>query len=197
MADAARLVRKELRQIYQDADRAAKIVRNLLVFAGSRRMARRRVAVDRIVARALASRAASRQRNNIEAIVDRSADPLPPVLGDALLLQQAVLNILINAEHAVLDNPSAARRIAIATAASDDRVSIAIHDSGRGIPEDVLPRIFDPFFTTKEVGKGTGLGLAITYGIVQELGGTNSPANAPEGGAIFRIELPAAPLVVK
>jgi two-component system NtrC family sensor kinase len=197
MADAARPVRKELRQIYQDADRAAKIVRNLLVFAGSRRMARRRVAVDRIVARALASRAASRQRNNIEAIVDRSADPLPPVLGDALLLQQAVLNILINAEHAVLDNPSAARRISIATAASDDRVSIAIHDSGRGIPEDVLPRIFDPFFTTKEVGKGTGLGLAITYGIVQELGGTISAANAPEGGAIFRIELPAAPLVVK
>ena len=197
MADAARPVRKELRQIYQDADRAAKIVRNLLVFAGSRRMARRRIAVDRVVSRALASRAASRQRNDIEAVVDRPAEPLPPVLGDALLLQQAVLNILINAEHAVLDNPSSPRRISIATTAADDRVSITIRDSGRGIPSDALPRIFDPFFTTKEVGKGTGLGLAITYGIVQELGGTITAANGPAGGAVFCIELPAAPSVVK
>ena len=69
-----------------------------------------------------------------------------------------------------------------------------VKDSGPGIPADVLPRIFDPFFTTKEVGKGTGLGLAITYGIVQEHGGTIAAANAPDGGAIFTITLPAAEL---
>jgi C4-dicarboxylate-specific signal transduction histidine kinase len=197
MADAARPVRRELRQIYQDADRAAKIVRNLLVFAGSRRMSRRRVSVDRVIARALASRAASRQRNGIEAVVERPSEPLPPVLGDALLLQQAVLNILINAEHAVVENASRPRRISIATTLAGDRVSIAIRDSGAGIPADALARIFDPFFTTKEVGKGTGLGLAITYGIVQELGGTITAHNAPDGGAVFSIELPAAPSVVK
>jgi two-component system sensor histidine kinase HupT/HoxJ len=55
-----------------------------------------------------------------------------------------------------------------------------------------MPRIFDPFFTTKDVGRGTGLGLAITYGIVQEHGGTITATNAPEGGAVFQIDLPAA-----
>jgi C4-dicarboxylate-specific signal transduction histidine kinase len=150
-----------------------------------------------VIARALASRAASRQRNGIEAVVERPSEPLPPVLGDALLLQQAVLNILINAEHAVVENASRPRRISIATTLAGDRVSIAIRDSGAGIPADALARIFDPFFTTKEVGKGTGLGLAITYGIVQELGGTITAHNAPDGGAVFSIELPAAPSVVK
>jgi two-component system NtrC family sensor kinase len=197
MADRARPVRKELRQIYQDADRAAKIVRNLLVFAGSRRMARRRVSIDRVIARALASRAASRQRHEIEVVLERLEAPLPPVLGDALLLQQAVLNVLINAEHAVLDNAASPKRISILTRATGDRVSITISDSGRGIPADALPRIFDPFFTTKDVGKGTGLGLAITYGIVQELGGTITASNGADGGAVFCIELPAAPSVVK
>ena len=189
--------KRGLETILSESERAAKIVRNLLVFAGSRRMSRRRVSVDRVIARALASRAASRQRNGIEAVVERPSEPLPPVLGDALLLQQAVLNILINAEHAVVDNASRPRRISIATTLAGDRVSIAIRDSGAGIPADALARIFDPFFTTKEVGKGTGLGLAITYGIVQELGGTITAHNAPDGGAVFSIELPAAPSVVK
>jgi C4-dicarboxylate-specific signal transduction histidine kinase len=197
MADAARPVRKELRQIYQDADRAAKIVRNLLVFAGSRRMSRRRVSVERVIARALASRAASRQRHDIEVVVRRHGDAVPSALGDALLLQQALLNVLINAEHAVLESAARARRIEIDTAAADDRVRITVRDFGAGIATDVLPHIFDPFFTTKEVGQGTGLGLAITYGIVQEHGGAITVANAPDGGATFTIELPAAQSVVK
>jgi signal transduction histidine kinase len=57
----------------------------------------------------------------------------------------------------------------------------------------VLPRIFDPFFTTKEVGQGTGLGLTITYGVIQEHGGSVHASNAPDGGALFTIDLPAAP----
>ena len=74
---------------------------------------------------------------------------------------------------------------------------LTVRDTGPGIPADVLPRIFDPFFTTKEVGQGTGLGLAITYGIVQEHGGTISASNASDGGAVFRLDLPSAELVVK
>jgi len=94
MTEAARPVRRELKQIYQDADRAAKIVRNLLVFTGSHRMTRKRLQVDRVLTRALASRRASLQRANIE-VTRRQATELPRVLGDALLLQQALLNILI------------------------------------------------------------------------------------------------------
>ena len=197
MSDAARPVRKELRQIYQDADRAAKIVRNLLVFAGSRRMARRRVNVDRVIARALASRTAILRRKAIDVVVEPQAGNGAAVLGDSLLLQQALLNILINAEHAVLERAAPPRRIVVSTTASNDRVAIHVRDNGPGIPPDALPRIFDPFFTTKEVGQGTGLGLAITYGILQEHGGRITAQNLPSGGAEFTIDLPAAPLVVK
>ena len=119
---------------------------------------------------------------------------MPAVLCDPLHLQQAFLNILINAEHAVMQG-SHARKIEIATSSPKPRtrVRIRFRDHGPGIPADVMPRIFDPFFTTREVGQGTGLGLAITYGIVQEHGGTITARNADNGGAIFEIELPVNP----
>ncbi|PYR74575.1 MAG: hypothetical protein DMF86_18020 [Acidobacteria bacterium] len=198
VSEPAKPVRRELRQIYLDADRAAKIVRNLLVFTGSRRMARRRIQVDRIVTRAVASRVPNLKRAGIE-LVRRQGDGLPSILADPLLLQQALLNILINAEHAIVASAHETRRIEVATDSEDprERVTITIRDTGTGISADVLPRIFDPFFTTKDVGKGTGLGLAITYGIVQEHGGSITAANAPDGGAVFRVDLPAAELVVK
>jgi two-component system NtrC family sensor kinase len=197
LTEAARPVRRELKQIYQDADRAAKIVRNLLVFTGSHRMTRKRVHIDRVLTRALASRRASLQRASIE-VTRRQATELPAIVGDPLLLQQALLNILINAEHAVVEGRGP-RRIEVASSTDDARaqVSLTVRDTGPGIPPEVLPRIFDPFFTTKDVGQGTGLGLAITYGIVQEHGGSISASNAPDGGAIFRLDLPSAELVVK
>jgi PAS domain S-box-containing protein len=192
-APAAQPIRAELRRIYQDGDRAAKIVRNLLVFAGSQRMTRRRVSIDRVVTRAITSRAAALHRGNIK-VVRVQGPALPKVLGDPLLLQQAFLNILINAEHAVAEKPDGDRIIALTTSVDQGRqmVVTSIRDNGQGIPADVLPRIFDPFFTTKDVGQGTGLGLAITYGIIQEHGGVIHAEGAPEGGAVFTIELPAA-----
>jgi C4-dicarboxylate-specific signal transduction histidine kinase len=191
MNAAARPVRRELKLIFQEADRAAKIVRNLLVFAGSHRIARRRTQIDRILSRALASRRAHLARAGIT-VVRRQGRKLPSVLCDPLHLQQAFLNILINAEHAVMQGT---RRIEIATSSSRRRASVVvrIRDHGPGIPPAVMPRIFDPFFTTREVGQGTGLGLAITYGIVQEHGGTISARNAERGGAIFEVELPVHP----
>jgi two-component system NtrC family sensor kinase len=190
--DTALHLRKDLRRIYTEADRAAKIVRNLLVFAGSQRMARRRLRIDRVLTRAVSSRSNALERARIE-VVRRHGDDIPPIVGDPLLLQQAFLNILINAEHAIADT-GAPGTIEISTRTSPDRqlVITTIQDSGGGIPASILPRIFDPFFTTKEVGRGTGLGLAITYGIIQEHGGTVHADNAPSGGAIFTIELPAA-----
>jgi signal transduction histidine kinase len=184
-------VRTELRRIYQDGDRAAKIVRNLLVFAGSQRMTRRRVNIDRVLSRAVTSRAAALRRGSIS-VARVQGTGLPRVSGDPLLLQQAFLNILINAEHAVETREEGVRLIDITTSFAQDKVVVSIRDTGPGVPPDVLPRIFDPFFTTKEVGKGTGLGLAITYGIIQEHGGTIRAENVPEGGAAFTIELPAA-----
>ena len=191
-SEPARPLRKELRRIYQEADRAAKIVKNLLAFTGSRRVVRRRLKLGRILSRVVASRATALGRAGIEVIKDIPAD-LPPVSGDAMLLHQAFLNVLINAEHAILARGSGGR-IEIRSWADQagSTLTTTVHDSGGGIPAEVLPRIFDPFFTTKEVGKGTGLGLAITYGIIQDHGGAIYAGNGADGGAIITIELPAA-----
>jgi len=191
MTDAARPVRRELKQIYQEADRAAKIVKNLLVFTGSRRLARKRVQLDSILTRAIASRRAHLERADIK-LIRRQADHLPPVLCDPLHLQQAFLNILINAEHAVSGRSPRVIEVTTSSRRPHTRVAITIRDTGPGIAPEILPRIFDPFFTTKEVGQGTGLGLAITYGIVQDHGGTITAENGRDGGAVFHIELPAA-----
>jgi PAS domain S-box-containing protein len=187
-------LRKELRRIYHEADRAAKIVSNLLAFSGSPRLTRRRLRVERVLTRALATRRSALVRAGIEIVRDQPAE-VPSVIGDQLLLHQAFLNVITNAEHAIAqtDQPGT---IIIATTVTDGRtVKVTIADNGPGIPGDVLPRIFDPFFTTKEVGQGTGLGLTLAYGVIQEHGGTIQAANGTDGGARFTIELPAAPAI--
>lgn len=189
---AARPLRRELRRIYNEGERAAKIVQNLLMFTGSHRMKRRSLALDTIVSRALASRRVARRRAGIRVVRTRGQN-LAPVVGDALLLYQAILNVLINAEHAVADAAPGARHIEVRTArGADGGVVLSIRDTGAGIPPEVLAQIFDPFFTTRDVGQGSGLGLTIAYGIIQEHGGTIRASSAPGGGAEFAIELPAA-----
>jgi PAS domain S-box-containing protein len=191
--DEGRPFRHALKLVYNEADRAAKIVRNLLVFTGAQRMTRRRLRIDRVIARALASRRAALEGAGI--VVTYEPDrALPAISADPLLLQQALLNVLINAEHAIGETGRPGRIDLVTGTSADGRsVTVEIRDNGPGIPPEVLTRIFDPFFTTKDVGKGTGLGLAITYGIIQEHGGTIQAGNAPEGGALMTIELPALP----
>ena len=184
-------LRRDMQRIYREADRAAKIVRNLLVFAGSRRLVRRRTNVNATLARVLSLRAPACRAANIE-IVRRHADALPRVKGDPLLLHQALLNVVLNAEHAIGANGG---RIETSTSVRRERgaaqVVVQIRDTGHGISPSAMPRLFEPFYTTKEVGKGTGLGLAITYGIIQEHGGQIAASNHPEGGAVFTVQLPA------
>jgi PAS domain S-box-containing protein len=184
-------LRRDMQRIYREADRAAKIVRNLLVFAGSRRLVRRRTNINATLSRVLSLRAPAFRAANIES-VRRHADALPRVKGDPLLLHQALLNIVLNAEQAIGPNGG---RIETSTLVRREKgvaqVVVQIRDTGHGIPPSAMPRLFEPFFTTKEVGKGTGLGLAITYGIIQEHGGQVAASNHPEGGAVFTVQLPA------
>jgi PAS domain S-box-containing protein len=188
-----RQIRKEVQTIYREADRAAKIVRNLLVFAGSRRLARRSVSVNAVLQKVLALRAPSCRALDIE-LVRHYDDKLPRVKSDPLLLHQVFLNMVMNAEHAIVASGRGGGRIEVSTSVTPDRerVVATVRDTGTGIAEDTLSRIFEPFYTTKEVGKGTGLGLAIAYGIVQEHGGQIVAANHPDGGAVFTVELPTA-----
>jgi PAS domain S-box-containing protein len=185
-------LRREVSTIYREADRAAKIVRNLLVFAGSRRLARRSVSLNVVLQKVLSLRASAHRAIGIE-VVRHYDDKLPRVQSDPLLLHQVFLNMVMNAEHAITAAGRGGRiEIWTAVSASRDRIVATMRDTGIGIPEDTLSRVFEPFYTTKDVGKGTGLGLAITYGIVQEHGGQITAANHPEGGAVFTVELPVA-----
>jgi PAS domain S-box-containing protein len=186
-------LRREVQTIYREADRAAKIVRNLLVFAGSRRLARRSVSLNVILQRVVALRQAACRAQDIE-VVRHYGENLRRVQSDPLLLHQVFLNMVMNAEQAIAATGHPGRiEIATSVAESGDRIVATVRDTGGGIPSDALTRIFEPFYTTKDVGKGTGLGLAIAYGIVQEHGGQISAANHPDGGAIFTVELPAPP----
>jgi signal transduction histidine kinase len=186
-------LRREIQTIYREADRAAKIVRNLLVFAGSRRLARRSVSVNVVLQKVVALRQAALRAQDIE-VVRHYGENLRRVQSDPLLLHQVFLNIVMNAEQAIAATGRPGRiEITTAVAATGDRIVATVRDTGGGIPEGALTRIFEPFYTTKDVGKGTGLGLAIAYGIVQEHGGQISAANHPDGGAIFTVELPAPP----
>ena len=186
-------LRREVGTIYREADRAAKIVRNLLVFAGSRRLVRRAVSLNVVLQKVLSLRAPAHRAIGIE-VVRHYDEKLPRVPSDPLLLHQVFLNMVMNAEHAIAATGQGGRiEISTAVAPSRDRIIATVRDTGTGISEDTLSRIFEPFYTTKEVGKGTGLGLAITYGIVQEHGGQILAANHPDGGAVFTVELPIAP----
>lgn len=111
-----------------------------------------------------------------------------PVYGDRRQLVQVFTNLLNNAYDAI----EGSGRLRIETAAGRERATVAVTDSGPGIPAEVLPHLFEPFFTTKAEGKGTGLGLAICLGIVQSHHGTIVAANASHGGARFTVELPVA-----
>ena len=188
-----RKLRREVQTIYREADRAAKIVRNLLAFSGSRRLVRRAVSINAVLQKVMATRASACRAAEIE-VVRHYDSKLPRVQSDPLLLHQVFLNIVMNAEHAIAAGGHGGRiEITTAVAAAAGRVIVTVRDTGDGIPADVAPRIFEPFYTTKEVGKGSGLGLAITYGIVQEHGGEIVAANHPDGGAVFTIELPVQP----
>jgi CheY-like chemotaxis protein len=140
--------------------------------------------------RVLALRAYEFRLNAIELETDFEPG-LPPVLGDGGQLQQALLNLLLNAEQAMRARPTRRIRVGARHLAESDAIELFIADSGHGIPEENLRRIFDPFFTTREVGQGTGLGLSICYGIVRDHGGQITVESRVAQGTTFKVLLPA------
>ncbi|MEX6500642.1 sensor histidine kinase [Pseudomonas zhanjiangensis] len=112
------------------------------------------------------------------------------VLGDAIRLEQVLLNLLHNALDAMLGVEQ--RVLEVSIGREGEHCLLRVADSGGGIAADDLAHVFEPFFTTKPVGQGLGLGLAVSYGIVRELGGSLEAANG-ERGAVFSLRLPAAP----
>ena len=103
-------------------------------------------------------------------------------------MQQVLLNLMVNAMDAMRDQPPERRQLRIQTSAADGRVRVALRDRGHGIPESAMADIFRPFFTTKT--QGLGMGLSISRSMVEAHGGKLWAENAPDGGAIFWIEMP-------
>ena len=184
--------RRGLETILSESERAARIVRNLLTFARKRQSTRSMVDLNHVVRETLALRAYEQRITNV-AIVDALASGLPHVFADAHQVQQVLLNLIINAEQAMVTESGRGTLVVRSWHdAERECVVLEVNDDGPGITDDLQPKIFDPFFTTKEVGKGTGLGLTVAYAIVQEHGGRIRLASSQGHGASFYVELPVS-----
>jgi len=187
-ADTDDRVRRGLEKIAREAERCKKIVQNLQTFARKHAPQKDYVGINGILESTLELRSYQLKVDNIEVVLDLEPD-LPKTMADFHQLQQVFLNIIINA-HQAITSRGRGGHLTLRTRRRGDDIVVDLQDDGPGIPPDVVGRVFDPFFTTKEVGQGTGLGLSICYGIVQEHHGAISARNAPEGGAVFTVELP-------
>jgi len=184
--------RRGIEIILHEAERAAKIVRQLLTFARKRQSTRTMIDLNQIVRETLALRAYEQRVTNV-AVIDALASGLPQIFADPHQIQQVLLNLIINAEQAMLTaNGRGTLVVRTWHDATREAVLLELNDDGPGVPSDVQAKIFDPFFTTKEVGKGTGLGLTVAYAIVQEHGGRIRIEPAGRG-ASFVMELPVTP----
>jgi len=172
------------------ATRCQRIVQNLLSFARKQKPERTLTSVNEILGRTVELRSYELQVNNIELVLE--PDPqLPRTIADAHQLQQVFLNVITNAEQAMLEAKGRGRlTIRTRNDIAGGHIVVEITDDGPGIPEQHLTKIFDPFFTTKEVGKGTGLGLSLAYGIIKEHAGNIYARSRLGEGSTFVIELP-------
>jgi signal transduction histidine kinase/CheY-like chemotaxis protein len=184
----------EARQIFQEAERASAILRQLLLSARESRPERRRVALNQVVSHTLELQSFSAAAENIR--VELDFDPaLPFVYGDPGQLQQVLMNLLSNSRHAI-EGQGRGGTIRVKTKRIAEKcVLLEVSDDGPGIPQAIQARIFDPFFTTKPAGVGTGLGLAIVLGIVREHGGKLHLTSKLGQNTVFSIEFPAAAAV--
>ena len=179
---------ESLQAIKLETDRAAQIVRNLLTYVRGQGSERAVVDLRDAIRGALALRRNQLLNQQIDVLVDLPSEPVL-VWGNTVNLQQVLMNLLVNAEHAIRTHRGSGH-VWLRLEPRENVASITVDDDGPGIPPERLTRIFDPFYTTKPEGEGTGLGLSVSAGIIADHNGKISAAERPGGGARFVVELP-------
>lgn len=181
-------VRRRLETVFSEAERASKIVRNLLTFARKHPPEKKYLGLNGIIEKTLELKTYHFRSSQIQVVKDLVPD-LPMTMLDYFQLQQVLLNLFNNAEQA-LEEGGGGGTIRITTRQVGDQIETRVSDDGPGIPPEIQSRVFEPFFTTKKEGKGTGLGLPLCYGIVREHGGAIRVESEPGRGTTFVMEFP-------
>jgi two-component system cell cycle sensor histidine kinase/response regulator CckA len=191
---------QDLMQIKQNANRAAGLVRQLLAFSRRQTMRPQQLQLGEVLSDLSIGLLKRIIGETVQLEVKHGRD-LWPVWADLNQLEQAIVNLAVNARDAMPDGGKLTirtRNVAAAEVPSfghaeivpTDYVLIEVADSGVGIPPEIIDKIFEPFFSTKDVGKGTGLGLSTVYGVIKQMGGYIHVESRPSAGSTFRILLP-------
>jgi len=179
---------RNLERIHTEAERAAKVVHNLLTFARRRQPHKQYSDTNEILESALELRAYELKTSNIK-VITNLAPGLPEVMVDFHQIEEVFLNIILNAEQAMTEANSGGK-LTIKTEERKEYIRTTFTDDGPGIPAEHLDKIFDPFYTTKGEKGGTGLGLSVCHGIITEHGGKIYARSKPGKGTTFFTELP-------
>jgi two-component system NtrC family sensor kinase len=188
--DLAPAMRGDLALIRKESARASAIIRNLSRFSRQQGMRPSLVFPSDIVSSVVELRQRHLQESSITLHVEERA--AQTILAVHAELQQVLLNLFVNAEHAITSSGAERRDITLRTSDAGSRVRFEVEDTGPGVPAEYEPRLFQPFFTTKPVGEGTGLGLSVSHEIVRGLGGSIAYRRAESGGALFVVDVPAS-----
>jgi two-component system, cell cycle sensor histidine kinase and response regulator CckA len=192
-ADSPSASRAELRQLVAEAvggiERVELIVRDLHMFSRSEGDAESFVDLRALI-ESTARIAAKEVRGRAQLVID--LDAVPAAMALPTRLGQVLLNLVLNAAHAIPEGAPARHRIDIGVGADDATVVFDVRDTGSGIRPEHLSRIFEPFFTTKPPGRGTGLGLAVCHQIVTAMGGAIGVESELGRGTTVRVTLPIA-----
>ena len=193
-------ISEALNEMLSEAERAANLTRQLLMFSRRSVMQMRAVDMNEVVQNLL--KMLRRLLGEHITIKCELAAALPPLEGDTGMLEQVLMNLAVNARDAMPKGGQLLITTALVTLDAEEAkrnadrrlgpfVHLSVTDTGTGMDETILKRIFEPFFTTKEIGKGTGLGLPTAYGIIKQHQGWIEVASAPGQGTKFQVFLPA------
>ncbi|MDD9941858.1 MAG: ATP-binding protein [Myxococcales bacterium] len=190
-------VPRAIDQTLDGVARVAKIVRAMKEVSHPSSQERQDVDLNRSIENTLT--VARNEWKYVATVETQLAEDMPMVPCYPDEINQVILNIVVNAAHAVSDvvggETGTMGKITIVTAHDEDHATLRIQDTGTGIPAEIVQRIFDPFFTTKEVGKGTGQGLALSYHVVvRRHGGSIDVETLPGQGSTFIVKLPLKPV---